>query len=139
MGIGVRPVAFATLEAEGGWIGRDFAAPGGSGRATLTSRAATVGVRLHHPVLGLEPSAFGGVSFLRSSLEVPSSAGVDVETATSTGLAAGLGLDLPLGSSLAVGLDWRYLWATATLTRLGGGSVALGGHALGCVVRLFWP
>ena len=140
IGIGLRLIPFATLEAEGGWMGRDFAAPGGTGgRASLSSRAVVLGLRLHHPLLGLEPSAFGGVAFLRSSLEVPAGAATGVETALSTGFALGLGLDLPLGTSLAFGLDWRFLKASASLDRLGGGPVALGGHSLGGAVRLYWP
>jgi hypothetical protein len=141
IGVGVRPLSFATVEAEGGWISRDFASPGsGGGRAQLNSRSATVGLRLHGLVLGLEPSAFAGVVFARSVLEVPTGTGtVDAEPALSTGLALGAALDLPLDTSFSVGLDWRWLKASGRFQRLGGGSLDLGGHAVGAVVRLYWP
>jgi hypothetical protein len=141
IGVGVRPLPFLTAEAEGGWTSRDYASPGAvAGRATLSSRAVTLGVRVHHPLLGLEPSAFGGLVLMRSVLEVPAAAGtVDAEAALSTGFAVGLALDLPIGSNFAVGLDWRWLRISGRFDRLGGGTLALGGHALGALVRLYWP
>lgn len=141
IGIGVRVLPFATVEAEGGWISRDFASPGNTGgRADLSSRCATLGIRVHRVVLGLEPSAFAGAVFTSSVLEVPSGQGaVDAERAFSTGLALGVALDLPLGTSFSVGLDWRWLWDSARFERLGGGTLDLGGHALGAVCRLYWP
>jgi hypothetical protein len=141
IGVGVRPLPFVTVEAEGGWISRDFASPGGAGgRAQLNSRSATVGLRLHRLLLGLEPSAFAGAVFARSVLEVPTGQGtVDAELALSTGFTLGAALDLPLGPSFSLGLDWRWLEMSARFLRLGGGTLDLGGHAVGAVVRLYWP
>lgn len=139
IGVGVRPLGFLTVEAEGGWINRDYASPGAtSGRSTLSSRAATLGVRVHHEIVGLEPSAFGAVFFARSVLEVPNGTG-DAEAANSIGFAGGLALDLPIGTSFSAGIDWRWVEASGTFQRLGGGKLSLGGHALGAVVRLYWP
>jgi hypothetical protein len=141
IGVGVRPLSFVTAEAEGGWISRDFASPTSPGRATLSSRAVTLGARVHHLLLGLEPSAFAGVVFARSTLEVPPVAapGANVETALSTGFAMGLALDVPFGTTFSVGADWRWLQVSGRFERLGGGTLALGGHAVGGVVRLYWP
>jgi hypothetical protein len=100
----------------------------------------TVGLRVHHLILGLEPSAFGGAVFMRSVLEVPSGASTaDSEPALSTGYALGLGLDMPFGTTFSLGLDWRWLQASARFRRLAGGTLAIGGHALGLVARLYWP
>jgi len=145
LGLGIRPLPMLSGEVEGSWINRDFAAPAGtSGRTTLESRGFSAGVRLHHLLWRLEPSALVAVAVLWNKLAVPSGnnpelAGSSVESATRAGLVAGAGIDVLISAELSVGVDWRWLLARASFPRLGGGTVDLSGHSLTGVARLYWP
>lgn len=139
LGLAIRPLPFLSLLAEGGWATRSLS----GGRSELTSRGSALGLKLHHRLGTLEPGALAGVSLWRSELAVPTLVGTagaaDSETARSTGLVLGAGLDWLLSDSFALGLDWRWHRARASFPRLGAGRLDLSGHALGLALRLYWP
>lgn len=139
LGLALRPLPFLSLLAEGGWATRSLSAGG----SELTSRGATLGGKLHHRLGSLEPSALAGASLWKSELAVPTLVGAvggaDSESARSTGLVLGAGLDWLLSDSFALGLDWRWHRARASFPRLGAGRLDLGGQALGLAVRIYWP
>lgn len=146
LGLALRPLPFASLFAEGGWITREFT-QGGEGSRSLVSRGGVLGLRLHHAFGSLEPGLLAGVSIWRSELSAPvqltGAAGARGETASSTGLVLGAALDWLVGDFMAVGLDWRWHRADARFPVQGAGAAAtrldLGGHAAGLALRLYWP
>jgi len=143
LGLSLRPLPFASLLAEGGWITRDLPWAGGPGRSSLVSRGATLGLKLHRQLGSLEPSLLGGVSAWTTGLAVPvdlaSSAGARSESARTTGLVLGVGLDWLFSETMALALDWRWHRARGNFPELGGGRLDLSGQAAGLALRLYWP
>jgi len=143
LGLALRPLPFASLIAEGGWVTRDLPSAGSAGRSSLVSRGATLALKLQHRLGALEPGVLAGVSLWSTELAVPAQvggvAGTDAEKASSTGLVLGAGLDWLLSESFALALDWRWHHASGRFPRLGGGRLDLGGQALGLALRLYWP
>jgi hypothetical protein len=132
MGLGLRPLSFLSLEAEGGWISRDLDV--GGARQTLASRAATLGVRFHHLWGSFEPSVFAGVALLDNQL----SSGVSLGSSRTTGLSLGAALDLALGETFSLGVEGRWLQG-GSLARAGQPALSLDGIAVTAAVRVYYP
>jgi len=144
LGLALRPLPFASLLAEGGWITRSILGAGSAAdRSSLVSRGATLGLKLHRQLGSLEPSLLAGVSVWKTDLAAPVDLGGRVgagsESARTTGLVFGGGLDWLWSDTMALGLDWRWHRARGNFPRFAGGRLDLSGQALGLALRLYWP
>ncbi|MBI5069901.1 MAG: hypothetical protein HZB56_16835 [Deltaproteobacteria bacterium] len=144
LGMALRPLPFASLFVEGGWVNRDHRGDSGQ-REAVVSRGLLVGGKLHHRLGSLEPSLSAGATLWRTEWE-PAAPPIGFRRAVaahSVGLELGAGLDWLPSDVFAVGLEWRWYRAR---TGFGTGAPAsavqrldLGGQALGLAVRLYWP
>jgi opacity protein-like surface antigen len=138
LGMAIRPLSFASVFVEGGWVNRDYRGDSLQ-RDALVSRGLLVGGKLHHRVGPLEPSLSAAAALWRTAWEpgLPPFLFRRAAMANTVGLVLGAGLDWLPSEVFAVGAEWRWYRGRARFDT--GYRPDLGGHAFGLAVRLYWP